>query len=100
MKDALIIVDYSYDFVALDGKLTCGEPAITLESALYAKWEQYVNAGKPVYVLMDLHFENDTHHPESKLFLLIILRAQMVEIYSESLIRYIKEIKRMTMSTG
>lgn len=68
LKDALIIVDYSYDFVALDGKLTCGKPAIALESALVSKWEQYIDAGKPVYVLMDLHFENDTHHPESKLF--------------------------------
>ncbi|QIH76646.1 isochorismatase family protein [Macrococcoides canis] len=68
LKEALIIVDYSYDFVAPDGKLTCGEPGMKLEPVIAEKWEQYVSADKPVYILMDLHFEQDAYHPESKLF--------------------------------
>ncbi|WP_369814321.1 hypothetical protein [Lysinibacillus sp. FJAT-14745] len=31
MKKALLVIDYTYDFVASDGKLTCGEPGQTLD---------------------------------------------------------------------
>ncbi|MEY9977659.1 hypothetical protein [Lysinibacillus sp. RC79] len=30
MKKALLVIDYTYDFVASDGKLTCGEPGQAL----------------------------------------------------------------------
>ncbi len=68
MSEALLIIDYSNDFVALDGKLTCGEPAIALEDTMVKKWNDYKDNNKPIFVLMDLHFENDTYHPETKLF--------------------------------
>lgn len=32
MKKALLVIDYTVDFVAMDGALTCGEPGIALES--------------------------------------------------------------------
>ncbi|MFB7155972.1 hypothetical protein [Lysinibacillus sp. NPDC056232] len=30
LKKALLVIDYTYDFVASDGKLTCGEPGQVL----------------------------------------------------------------------
>lgn len=68
MRDAFVLIDYSYDFVAMDGKLSCKEPAIALESAIVEKWNNYNAQNKPIFVLMDMHFENDKLHPESKLF--------------------------------
>ena len=32
MKKALLVIDYTDDFVAEDGALTCGEPGIDLET--------------------------------------------------------------------
>ena len=31
LKKALLVVDYTYDFVATDGKLTCSEPGQALD---------------------------------------------------------------------
>lgn len=30
-KKALLVIDYTHDFVATDGKLTCGEPGQALD---------------------------------------------------------------------
>lgn len=37
MLKALISIDYTYDFVADDCKLTAGQPAQAIEAALVAK---------------------------------------------------------------
>ncbi|REI23038.1 isochorismatase [Staphylococcus felis] len=68
VKKALIIVDYSYDFVATDGKLTCGEPAQVIEPFILNRIQSYDEANSPIFFMMDLHFENDPYHPESKTF--------------------------------
>lgn len=34
MKKALIVIDYTNDFVATDGKLTCGVPGQAIEKKL------------------------------------------------------------------
>lgn len=68
MTQAFILVDYSYDFVATDGKLTCGAPAQAIESAIYQKWQTYSSKKLPIFVMMDLHHDNDAFHPETKLF--------------------------------
>lgn len=34
MKKALIVIDYTYDFVADNGKLTCGKPGQAIEKIL------------------------------------------------------------------
>ena len=67
-KKALIVVDYSYDFVAPDGKLTCGEPGQALDNFIAERMEAYDKEGEAIFVMMDLHYENDPYHPESKLF--------------------------------
>ncbi|KAA1037720.1 cysteine hydrolase [Macrococcus equipercicus] len=68
MEKALLIVDYSYDFVADDGKLTCGRPGQSIDRAIADKFNDYVAAARPVFIMMDLHHDNDPYHPETKLF--------------------------------
>ena len=68
MKKALLVIDYTYDFVATDGKLTCGEPGQVLDNPIAAHIEQFIAEQELVIFANDLHEENDTYHPESKLF--------------------------------
>ena len=68
MKKALLLVDYTYDFVADDGKLTCGKPGQDIAGRISQLVDEFVQNGEPIVVLRDLHYENDTQHPESKLF--------------------------------
>lgn len=75
-RKALIVVDYSYDFIADDGRLTCGKPGQDIESFILKRLETYQSEGQDIFFMMDLHYENDMFHPETKLFLLTILEAQ------------------------
>lgn len=68
MKEALLVIDYSYDFVATDGKLTAGEPAQAIETSILQKIDEFHSHQKPIFFMMDIHHENDPYHPESKLF--------------------------------
>ncbi|MDV6377075.1 cysteine hydrolase [Sporosarcina sp. GW1-11] len=68
MKKALLVVDYTVDFVAIDGALTCGEPGIALEEYITELTTTYLEQQLPVFVINDLHEKNDPYHPESALF--------------------------------
>ncbi len=68
MTKALLVVDYTNDFVALDGKLTCGEPGIALERYITSLTEQFLNEGHFVVFPVDVHDEDDPYHPETKQF--------------------------------
>ena len=68
MKKALLVIDYTYDFVASDGKLTCGEPGQVLDSNIAKLIEQFISEDELVLFANDLHEENDPYHPETKLF--------------------------------
>ncbi|MDF2722714.1 MAG: isochorismatase [Paenibacillus sp.] len=63
---ALIVIDYTVDFVT--GKLPCGQPAIDIEARIAALTEQFVAQGDYVVMAVDLHDENDSFHPEHRLF--------------------------------
>ena len=54
MTKALISIDYSYDFVADDGKLTAGKPAQAIEDRIaqvtqeaYGQWGLYLRCYGP-----------------------------------------------------
>ena len=66
--DALIVIDYTVDFVAPDGKLTCGEPGQQIEKKIVEVIEEHIQNGHVVIFANDIHFENDPYHPETKLF--------------------------------
>lgn len=68
MEKALIVIDYTYDFVADDGKLTCGEPGQAIEQKITSLIEDYVAAGELVVFTNDIHIDGDPYHPETKLF--------------------------------
>lgn len=68
MKKALINVDYTYDFVAEDGKLTCGEPGQAIESEIVSITKEFIENGDFVAFGIDAHEEGDNLHPETKLF--------------------------------
>lgn len=68
MKEALLVVDYTIDFVADDGALTCGEPGQAIEGKIVELCEEFVKERKEVVFPVDLHFKDDPYHPETKLF--------------------------------
>lgn len=65
---ALINIDYTYDFVADEGKLTCGEAGQLIENKIVELTEQFIQNGDYVVFAIDAHDQLDTHHPESALF--------------------------------
>lgn len=65
---ALINIDYTNDFVAVGGALTCGEPGRKIEPAICRLTYQFVNANDYVVFAVDLHEVNDQYHPEISLF--------------------------------
>lgn len=68
VKRALINVDYTYDFVAEDGKLTCGKPGLAIEDSIVNITKDFLEKGDFVAFGIDAHEENDHLHPESALF--------------------------------
>ena len=68
MKRALLNIDYTYDFVADKGKLTCGKPGQEIEEAIVHLTREFIEAGDMVVFSVDKHIEGDTLHPETELF--------------------------------
>lgn len=68
LNKALLVVDYTVDFVAEDGALTCGQPGIELESYICDLTEQFVENEEYVVFPVDVHELNDPYHPETKAF--------------------------------
>ncbi|MGG0461938.1 cysteine hydrolase family protein [Priestia aryabhattai] len=68
MKKALINIDYTNDFVAENGALTCGEPGRYIETSISDITRQFIEQDEYVVFAIDFHKENDSFHPESALF--------------------------------
>lgn len=68
MKKALLVVDYTVDFVADNGALTCGEPGQAIEESICTLTERFLAEGHLVVFPVDLHEADDPFHPEAKLF--------------------------------
>ncbi|MFE8696443.1 cysteine hydrolase family protein [Cytobacillus sp. FJAT-53684] len=67
-KRALINIDYTIDFVAADGALTCGEPGQALEQKIVDLTKEFISNGDFTVFAVDVHEEGDPYHPETKLF--------------------------------
>jgi nicotinamidase-related amidase len=65
---ALINIDYTYDFVADRGALTCGEPGQAIETKIVQLTREFINNGDYVVFAIDVHDDGDIYHPETKLF--------------------------------
>lgn len=57
MNKNLVIVDYQYDFVALDGLLTCGQPAIDIEPNILGLIDKFKDDN--IFVTYDTHYAKD-----------------------------------------
>lgn len=64
----LLNIDYTYDFVADDGKLTTGEAGQKIEQAITTITQQFIDEQEFVVFPIDGHDEDDQFHPENKLF--------------------------------
>ncbi|KRN32207.1 cysteine hydrolase family protein [Weissella halotolerans] len=65
---ALLIIDYTNDFVAPDGALTCGLPGQTIAPRIIDLATEFYQRGDAVILPTDLHQANDPYHPETSLF--------------------------------
>lgn len=68
MAKALLIIDYTNDFVADTGALTAGKPAQLIEPRIVALADQFAEAGDFVYLPTDVHTPGDPYHSETKLY--------------------------------
>jgi len=68
MEKAIIVIDYSNDFVATNGALTCGKAGQAIEDTILHYIESGIKEGDSIFFLMDHHYPNDSYHPEHKLF--------------------------------
>ncbi|MFJ7830877.1 cysteine hydrolase family protein [Peribacillus sp. NPDC097197] len=67
-KKALINIDYTNDFVADHGALTCGKPGQEIEDALVSITKEFIRQGDYTVFAIDLHEKGDGYHPEADLF--------------------------------
>ena len=67
-NQALLIIDYTNDFVADDGVLTCGQPGQALAPTIVQLADQMATVGDWVLLPTDVHTPHDPYHPESQLF--------------------------------
>ncbi|WP_127849288.1 cysteine hydrolase family protein [Lacticaseibacillus hulanensis] len=68
MAEALIIVDYTNDFVADKGALTAGKPAQEVDTRITELATEFAARGDFVFLPTDIHVAGDPYHPETKLF--------------------------------
>lgn len=67
-KRALINIDYTFDFVADAGALTCGAPGQAIEGKIVELTKEFIASGEYVVFAIDVHDQGDEFHPETKLF--------------------------------
>ncbi|MTH54655.1 isochorismatase family protein [Bacillus mangrovi] len=68
MKRALLVIDYTNDFIADEGALTCGKPGQEIETALAGIAEEFIQNGDLTVFAVDFHKAGDPHHPETALY--------------------------------
>ncbi|MHA8262788.1 cysteine hydrolase family protein [Lactobacillaceae bacterium Melli_B3] len=67
-NEALLIIDYTNDFVADDGALTCGKPGQALDLNIVDLANEMQSEGAWIYLPTDVHKPGDSYHPETKLY--------------------------------
>lgn len=68
MKKALIIIDFNNDFVADNGKLTCGKVAQQIDDKIANLVEEFSKNGDFIVNACDNHIENDKYSIEKDMF--------------------------------
>ena len=68
MQRALLVVDYSNDFVHDAGALSAGQVGQALDRPILAEIERAYAAGEFIFICHDEHMAGDIYHPEAALF--------------------------------
>lgn len=68
MKKALLNIDYTNDFVAVDGALTCGFAGQALHDYIVDLTKKFYDDGDYIIFCIDSHQAGDPYHPETELF--------------------------------
>jgi nicotinamidase-related amidase len=68
MAKALLIIDYTNDFVADKGALTCGASGQAIADSIVGLAHTFLKEGQWIILPTDLHVKGDPYHPETKLF--------------------------------
>ncbi|MFD1430641.1 cysteine hydrolase family protein [Lacticaseibacillus mingshuiensis] len=68
LSEALLIIDYTNDFVAPTGALTAGPAAQAIAPRIVELAETFAARGDFVFLPTDLHEPGDPYHPETALF--------------------------------
>lgn len=68
LRRVLVNIDYTNDFVADNGTLTCGMPAQLIEDEIVKVTKEATENEDFVVYAIDTHKEGDQYHPETKLF--------------------------------
>lgn len=68
MKKVLINIDYTVDFVADHGALSCGKPGQDIEADITELTNQFIVNDDFVVFAIDMHHSEDIYHPETKLY--------------------------------
>ncbi|MFI3209058.1 MAG: isochorismatase family cysteine hydrolase [Eubacteriales bacterium] len=93
MKRALIVVDYVYDFVSDDGKLTCGKVAQNIDLAIVNLIHEFERSGDLVVEATDCHDFSDIYNAERLMFPLHCYDEKGRELYGKTKLA-IKELPR------
>lgn len=65
---ALIIIDYTNDFIADTGNLTTGKSGQEIEEKITTLAQEFTATGDFVVCAVDYHDQSDAFHPENRLF--------------------------------
>ncbi len=67
-NQAIIVIDFTYDFISIDGKLNCGRYGLAITETLVQLVQNYDRIGNYIVLAIDCHESDDVYHPENKLF--------------------------------
>ena len=68
MKQALLVIDYSNDFVDSSGALSCGAAGQALDGFIAGLLEEAARSGDFIFICNDEHRASDPYDPEGSLF--------------------------------
>lgn len=84
---ALLVIDYTNDFIAPNGALTCGDPGRKIDDRIKELADSFLKNGDYVIFPTDTHQKNDPYHPETKLFPPHNIKGTRIRILSINLIK-------------
>ena len=98
MAKALLIIDYTNDFVADNGSLTVGKPAQALEQPIISLANQFLKNKDYVILPTDGHLKDDHFNPEHRLYPPHILSGPRDKNYMARLVNGSNKIRLIPTS--